>query len=100
MTLETFCDLVWAEIWDDCPPLGDQARYRDIMTRLFIDGDDPEQITWVDDDGKTHRLSDGPRRPKGAKPSKQEMDQLAALQERIRQLKSKGEVASSGDGSG
>lgn len=98
MTLETFCDLVWTEIYDDCPALGDRVRYRDIMERVFIDGDDPSQITWVDDDGKTHRLSDGPKRPKGAKPSKAEFGQLAALQERIRQVKAERAVASPGDG--
>lgn len=98
MTLETFCDLVWAEIWDDCPALGDRTRYREIMERLFIDGDAPENITWVDDDGKTHRLSDGPKRPKGSKPTKDQMAQLAQLQERIRQAKVNRGVASPGDG--
>lgn len=97
MTLETFCDLVWAEIWDDCPPLGDQARYRDIMVRLFIDGDEPDQITWVDDKGKTHRLSDT-KAPSGGKASKADMAKLAEMHERIRQLKLGGQVASPDDG--
>ena len=99
MSLATWCDLTWAEIWDDCPPMGDRVRYRDIMVRVIIDGDDPVNITWVDEKGKTHRLSNESSR-KGAAPSKQEFSQLAALQERIRiaQEKAKGAVTSTDDG--
>ena len=79
--------------------MGDRTRYRDIMTRLIIDGDDPVNITWVDEKGKTHRLSNESSR-KGKAPSKHEFDQLASLQERIRmaQEKAKSAVASPDDG--
>lgn len=61
MSLQTFCDIVWAEVWDDCPPMGDQTQYRDIMYRLFIKGDPPHTITYKDAKGKLRRLSDAPR---------------------------------------
>jgi hypothetical protein len=99
MSLATWCDLTWAEIWDDCPPMGDRVRYRDIMVRLIIDGDDPVNITWVDEKGKTHRLSNESRKP-GQRPSQQQFSELASLQERIRiaQEKAKSAVASTDDG--
>lgn len=99
MSLSTFCDLVWAEIWDDCPPMGDQNLYRELMIRLIINGEDPEKITWVDSDGKTQRLSSGPAR-KGGRPAAAEFDRLAELQERIKNIKAAAVegVASSGDG--
>lgn len=88
MGLSTFLDIVWAEIWDDCPPLGDQAQYREIMVRLFIDGDAPHEITYTTSDGKTHRLSEPPRR-RGVrgKPSKDQMDAARALHEQLKAAK-------------
>lgn len=38
--------------------MGDQGRYRMIVTALFIDGKEPHEITWVDDKGKRHSLAD------------------------------------------
>lgn len=64
MTLQTFCDLVWLEIWDDCPPMGDQSQYRDIVTKLFIECKNAWEITYqgYDDKGKkvTKRLATVP----------------------------------------
>lgn len=103
MTLATLCDIIWAEIWDDCPPLGNHAQYREIMHRYFIVGEDPSKITWKDADGKTHRLSDGPKRAPGTGPTKKEWDDLANLREQMRQAREAAaaqarELASPGDG--
>lgn len=56
MSLSTFCDLVWTEIWDDCPAMGDQQQYRRIMRELFLDGKDPSEIYVVDAKGKKRPL--------------------------------------------
>lgn len=99
MSLSTFCDIVWAEIWDDCPPMGDQARYRDIMTRLFIDGDEPHDITWVDEKGKTHRLTDRPAGGVRGKPTVTQMADLRALHDKLKSGREAAkQVASTPDG--
>lgn len=97
MTLETFCDIVWAEIWDDCPPLGDQAQYRDIMVRLFIDGEEPRNITWKDAQGKTHRLTEPQPGRLGGKPNKATMDEARALHERLKAARAQARELASGD---
>lgn len=56
MSLSTFCDLVWTEIWDDCPAMGDQAQYRRVMTELFLDGKDPSDIYVTDSKGRKKPL--------------------------------------------
>lgn len=99
MTLSTFCDIVWAEIWDDCPALGDQAQYREVMVRLIIDGDDPATITWTDHAGKTRRLTEPqPGRVRG-RPSIEALDKLRELHGRLNPRSGDGDgLASSGDG--
>jgi hypothetical protein len=66
MNLETFCDLVWSEIWDDCAPMGDQAQYREIVKQLFLDGKDPYEIWFETTDAKgkkkRQRLAQAPSR--------------------------------------
>ena len=52
MPLETFCDIVWAEIWDDCSAMGDQSQYRSIVTQMFIEGKDPHDIWYETTDAK------------------------------------------------
>lgn len=59
MSLATFCDVVWVEIWDDCGPMGDHQQYRRIVTELFIEGKDAYDIfyetTEYDRKGKPHK---------------------------------------------
>ena len=38
MTLSDFCDLVWMELWDDCPAMGDQVKYRESLMAIFYEG--------------------------------------------------------------
>lgn len=99
MSLSTFCDLVWAEIWDDAPPLGDQGLYRDIMIRLFIDGDEPHKITWTDSDGKTQRLTNQRGRGTSRGPSKSALDEARALHQQLKAAREQAkQVASAPDG--
>ena len=42
MSLSDFCDLVWLELWDDCPAMGDQTKYREAVVTIFVDGEEPE----------------------------------------------------------
>lgn len=68
MSLATFCDVVWVEIWDDYGPMSDHITYRRIVTELFVEGKEPFEITYevttYDKKGKakqvTKRLSDSP----------------------------------------
>lgn len=73
MSLRTFCDLVWLEIWDDCPAMGDQATYRDIVTKLFVECKNPWEIFYdgYTDKGKKvrKRLAPIPATLSGGKPS-------------------------------
>ena len=38
MSLSDFCDLVWLELWDDCPAMGDQVKYREAIMDIFYEG--------------------------------------------------------------
>jgi hypothetical protein len=60
MSLSTFLDLVWVEIYDDAPLMGDRQQYRQIMREMFIDGKDPYDIWYTDSKGKRKRLSSSP----------------------------------------
>lgn len=86
MTLERFCDLVWLEIWDDCPPLGDQGQYRRIMSEYFIECKDPWNIIYEthDDKGKKVKKRLAPIPTQGAKPGMSAIDQARALAERLK----------------
>lgn len=96
MSLSTLCDVIWAEIWDDCPALGDQTQYREIMVKLFIDGEDPANITWTDAEGKKHRLS---KRRSGSTLTPQMVAQAKELRDRLKgKPKPADQVASPGDG--
>lgn len=65
MTLSTFCDIVWMEIWDDCSAMGDQSQYREIVTKLFIEGVPTWDITFdgYDDKGKKIKKRLAPKPP-------------------------------------
>lgn len=56
MSLSTFCDLVWLEIWDDCSPMGDQHEYREIVHKLFIEGIPPWEIFYDGYDAKGKKV--------------------------------------------
>lgn len=77
MSLSTFLDLVWVEIYDDCSPMGDRQQYRDVVTKLFLQGVDPHDIWITGSDGKKKRLTDTPR----AKTGKSDIAALKALRE-------------------
>lgn len=86
MSLSTFLDLVWTEIWDDAPSMGDRGQYRRVMKQLFLDGTAAHDIWYdtYDDKGKKirKRLDDVPAEtggeiPKSAKEQMEEMRQRA-----------------------
>lgn len=52
MNLETFCDIVWSEIWDDCSPMADLTQYRQIVTQIFLEGKDPHDVWYESTDGR------------------------------------------------
>lgn len=85
MSLSTFLDLVWTEIWDDAPEMGDKVTHRRIMKELFIDCKDPYNITYEVTEYKhgkerkvTKRLADKP----GGQATKSDLDQLRELREK------------------
>lgn len=77
MSLSTFLDLVWTEIWDDCSAMSDRVQYRQIMKELFLDGTDPFNIFYTDSNGKKQRLAKSPMPADGVVPK----DQLAVARE-------------------
>jgi hypothetical protein len=96
MSLCTLLDLVWAEIYDDVGPMGDQTQYREIVTKIYIDGQDPRTITYKDAHGKTKRLSMSGGR--GGSVSSGQLDQIRMLQEHARRLAEAQKLASPPDG--
>lgn len=97
MALSTFCDIIWAEIWDDCSPMGNQSQYRDIMFRLFIKGDEPGSITYKDADGKLRNLAQ--RKPDISAPTPKDLfDEARRLHEQVMQAQEATGVASDPDG--
>jgi hypothetical protein len=44
------------EIWDDCPAMGDQSKYREVILDLFFEGLEPGEIEVTDPDGNTRRI--------------------------------------------
>lgn len=101
--MEQFCDLVWTEIWDDCPPMGDQHQYRDIMEKLFLRGMEPWQITYETTDKKgkkvTRRLGTAPAKGIGLNPPKNAVAQMQEWAERAKKLReAKEQLGSPPDG--
>lgn len=81
LPLSTFLDMVWVEIYDDCSPMGDRHEYREIITKLFLKGEDPHNI-WVGEGKTRHRLSASPR----SKTTKADLADLRALQQQAIEL--------------
>lgn len=106
VTFADFLDLVWVEIWDDCSPMGDVSQYREIVTKLFIEGMEPWRITYTTTDKKgkkvTKRLGDRPEGGRSFAPSKSMMEQARALHQQLQALKAAAQegdkVASPPDG--
>lgn len=92
MSLSTLLDIIWAEIYDDCPPLGDIHQYREVIQQLYIEGKDPHSITYTDAKGKTKRLATTPGH-KGA-PTKSAREQVDAMWEQARKLAEAKQLAS------
>lgn len=84
MSLSTFLDIVWKEIYDDAAPLGDRGQYRDIVRKMYLEGVDPYEIWYVNDKGKRVRLADAPSG--GGKIEKRGIEALRALQDRANKL--------------
>ena len=80
MSLSTFCDLVWTEIWDDCPAMGDQGQYRRVMRELFLEGKDPSNIYITDSKGRKKPLGD-PAEPGSVATPADAADQLAKMRQ-------------------
>lgn len=87
MTLSTFLDIVWAEIWDDVSPMADRARWHKIIVELFVEAKDPYDITWKDHDGKLQRLSNQRPLTSDSKAASSETDQARQWQELLRRRK-------------
>lgn len=103
LSVSDFCDLVWTEVWDDCPAMGDQHQYRDIMEKLFLQGMDPWNITYetTDKNGKkvTRTLGSAPAKGIGRTPPKTQVQQMNEWAERAKMLReAKNELASPPDG--
>lgn len=78
--------------------MGDHAQYREIMTKLFIDGEEPSEIWYTDGEGKSHRLTEPQKRKVRGRPSKDLLDQARALQARLKAGKdAAARLTSSGD---
>lgn len=60
LSISSFLDLVWTEIWDDAPVMGDRAQHREIVHKLFIQGIPAWQITYKDHKGRLKHLSSKP----------------------------------------
>jgi hypothetical protein len=88
MTLQTFCDLVWLEVWNDCPPMGDHAQYREIVTKLFIEGKPAWEITYDghDDKGKKVKKRLAPRPVGGALSLAKPSDQANAAKDLLARI--------------
>lgn len=88
MTLQTFCDLVWLELWNDCPPMGDHAQYREIITKLFIEGKPAWEITYdgVDAKGKKVRKTLAKRPAAGALANAGPAEQSAAAKDLLARI--------------
>jgi len=56
LSLSAFCDLVWLELWDDCPAMGDQAKYREAINTIFIEGREVGSVEVIGPDGKKHTI--------------------------------------------
>lgn len=87
LPLFRFCDLVWAEIWDDCPPMGDHAQYHEIVTKLFIKCEDPAAITYKDHEGKVKRLGEGGSVSGASQSLKDEVDAMYEQARLLREAK-------------
>jgi hypothetical protein len=101
MSLATFCDLVWVEIWDDVGPMSDHTQYRRIVTELFIEGKDPYDITYettvYDKKGKAKqvvkRLSEMPSGAARSQRLVSQADVLAEWKARAAELKAAKQAA-------
>ena len=72
LSLSSFCDLVWVELWDDCPAMGDQVKYRDALHAIFYEGKEPAR----DPNAPAEKPDLSKPLPKGA------VDQLKAMREK------------------
>jgi hypothetical protein len=97
MSLSTFLDIAWAELWDDVSPMADRSRWHKIIVELFVEGKDPYDITWRDHDGKLQRLSNQRASTQDAKPTKDAIEQAKEWQEKLK-AKKPDLVASDNDG--
>lgn len=84
MPLETFCDIVWAEIWDDGPPMGDQAQYRSIVTQMFVECKDPSDIWYETTDAKGKKKRQRLAEPGKDASGRRDLSALRALMEQAK----------------
>lgn len=80
--MSEFCDLVWLEIWDDCPAMGDQPRYREIIQGVFYEGRDS---AWVESTmANAERRRKDPKTPDISRPLPDSaVDTLRKMKERF-----------------
>lgn len=96
MSLATFCDIVMAEIWDDCGAMADQVQYHSIVTQMFVEGKDPSDIWYETTDAKgkkkMKRLSEDA--PRSGSTGRRD---LGALRELMEQAKAAAQAPSETD---
>jgi hypothetical protein len=98
MSLSTFCDLAWLELWDDCPALGDLSQYREVIEQIFLQGKPPTEVMWTDHDGKQRPLGEAPKSDQLGSIPQTAIDEARALHQRMREMREAARVASSSDG--
>lgn len=91
---------MWAEIWDDCPPLGDHAQYRSFVTQMFVEAKPYEAISYTDSEGKVHKLGGGSTGGSLKNAPASLRDQVAELKRKAEELRARKaeRVASAPDG--
>jgi hypothetical protein len=98
MSLATLLDIIWAEMWDDCSPMGDVHQYREIITQLYIEGKDPSTISYRGADGKVKKLT--LTSSAGGEPPQSARDEAKAMMARARELAEAKALASQPSGNG
>jgi hypothetical protein len=55
-TISDFLDVAWAALYDDCPAMGDQFKYREALHEIFIEGKEPGEMEFTDATGKVRKI--------------------------------------------
>lgn len=98
MCLSEFCDIAWAMLYDDCPAMGDQSKYREALHNLFYLGQESETYDVIGADGKKHTLTRPRRGPVDVNAPLPSAAMTALAQMRAAVVAAGGQVATASDG--